>query len=130
MAAPVNVFGTKPAGLKTFVDTGFDGDDFRLAEHIGKAGIFTVHGPEEVNTRNGLKTAVKADVVILDGTGGKKFSGVLIFNQVPVSQLSASAGQTLVALIDSYEAKSGGRAPKLAEPTPAAVQAAEAYLAG
>lgn len=122
----LNVFGSAPAGLQAFEDKGFGGDDFRLVEHIGKAGIFKVQGPQDVNTRNGLKTAIKADVTIFDGEGGsQEFSDVLIFNMAPVDQLKPYAGQEIVALIGEYESKSGGKAPKLEAPTQAVIAAAE-----
>lgn len=129
----VNVFGSAPAGLTPFKDTGLDGDDFRMLDHVGKAGIFKVQGPQEVTTKYGLKTAIKTDVVIIDWVGGapaKEFSDVLIFSQVPVTQLKALAGQTTVAVIAAFETRTGGTAPKLAEPSQAAVTAAEKHLAG
>ena len=134
MGAPLNVFGSKPAGsegLVAFADKGFDGDDFRLIEHVGKAAIIRVHGPEQVNTKNGLKTAVKADVTVIGNDGnGQKYENVLIFNQVPVQQLSEYAGQTTVARIDTYETKQGNTAPKLDDATEADVKAATAILSG
>ena len=128
----VNVFGSTPAGLTPFKDTGLSGDDFRMLDHVGKAGIFKVQGPEEIKTKFGLKTAIKADVVVVDwiaGTPAQEFSDALIFSSVPVSQLKALAGQTTVAVIDTFETKTGGTAPKLAEPPAAAVTAAEKFLA-
>lgn len=128
----LSVFGDKPAGLTAFTDSGTgDGDDFRMAEHIGDAVIVTVHGPKEVNTaRYGLKTAISCDVVVLDGKGGgTKYEDVLIFNAAPVDQLKNKAGQMIAATIGSYESKSGTVAPRFEEPTPEVVKAAEKYLA-
>lgn len=131
MASPVNVFGSKPAALTPFVDSGTDGDELHLIEHAGKAAIFKVQGPEEVTTKFGLRTAVKADVIVFGPDGEPtRFSDVLIFNQVPVGQLKPLAGQTTVAMIETYEKKTGGDAPKLAEPTPEVVALAEKILAG
>lgn len=127
----VNVFGSAPAGsngLEAFADKGFDGDDFRLVEHVGKSAIFTVHGPKNVNTRNGAKDAVQVDVVVLDGDKGQKFDNVLIFNQVPVDQLRGLSGRTTVAAITTYETKSGGQAPKLDAPSESDLAAAKKYL--
>lgn len=129
----LSVFGDKPAGLSAFTDPGVSGgDDFRMAEHVGSAVIVTVHGPKEVNTsRYGLKTAISCDVVVLedDKGNGTAYKDVLIFNAAPVDQLKGSAGQTLAAVIGSYESKSGTKAPKFEEPTADVVKAAEAYLA-
>lgn len=123
----VNVFGSAPAGLQSFKDTGLDGDDFRLLDHVGKAAVFKVQGPEEITTKFGLKTAIKADVVVVDADGKtESFSNVLIFSSVPVSQLKAYAGQEVVAVVDTYETKQGNTAPKLVEPSPEAVAAVEA----
>ena len=122
----LNVFGSAPAGLTAFKE---GGDDFHLVDHVGKHAIFQVMGPEEVNTaKYGLKTAVKAEVAVLDGSDVIEFADVLIFNAAPVSQLKGLAGQTTVALIEQYETKQGNMAPRLAEPTPAAIAAAEAHL--
>jgi len=132
MGAPLNVFGSQPAGaggLTAFVDKGFDGDDFAIVEHIGKAAIFRVHGPEEVNTKYGLKTAIKADVVVLGGAdGAKEYKGVLVFSMIVVDQLQALAGQTTVARISSKVTKTGNTAAKLEEAQPGDVEAATAYL--
>lgn len=125
----VSVFGSKPAGLSAFKDSGFGGDDFSLKDHIGKALIVTVQGVEEVKTQFGLKPAVKADVAVLDGKTAETFSDVLIFQSVPVKQLTPSTGQQIVAVVGTYETKQGSQAVKLVEPPAEAVAAAEAYLA-
>lgn len=128
----LNVFGDKPAGLTAFTDPGpGGGDDFRIAEHIGSAVIVTVHGPKEVATSYGPKTAISADVVVLedDKGAGTRYADVLIFNAAPVDQMKSQAGQTLAAVIGSYETKQGGKAPRLEAPSPEVVKAAEAYLA-
>lgn len=127
----VNVFGSGPKGLQPFTDKGFDGDDFRLVEHVGKAAIFKVHGPKEITTnRYGVKTAIQADVVVLDADGeGKEFSNVLIFNAAPVDQLKGLTGQEVVAQIEEYESNAGGKAPRLAEPSQASIAAAEKFQA-
>jgi hypothetical protein len=134
--AGINVFGSSaPAGLVAFKEEeGEPRDDFRLKDYAGKAIIFAVQGPEEVNTTNGPKVAVRADVTVLSGTAdapeGKDFRDVLIFNQVPVTQLRPLTGQTIVAVVETYKAKSGTIAPKLAEPAAEVVKVAEKYLAG
>jgi hypothetical protein len=128
----LSVFGDKPAGLTSFVDSGVTGDDFRMAEHVGKAVIVSVRGPVEKATANyGVKTAISCDVVVLDDDkgNGTKYEDVLIFNAAPVSQMKDKAGQTIAAVIVSYDTKQGGQAPKFDEPTADVVKAAEAYLA-
>lgn len=123
----LSVFGENPAGLKAFKDDGPSGDEYRLAENVGKSLIITVIGPKEITTkRYGVKTAVMCDLVELqdDGTG-KPFKNIAIFNAAPVDQLKPLAGQTIVATIGTYEKKSGGQAPRFEEPTPEVVAAAE-----
>ena len=119
----VSVFGEQPKGLVAFEDAGAGGgDDFTMSEHVGRTAIFTVHGPKEVQTKFGPKTAISADVQVV---GGNRYSDVLIFSQVPVDQLKASTGQQVVAAIDSYETKTGNRAPRLVAPTAEQLAAAE-----
>lgn len=125
----MNIFGSDPAALQTFQEREIGGDDFRLAEHVGSTAIFKVHGPKEVQTANyGVKTAVSVDVVVLNEDGsGKEFSDALIFNAAPVDQLRDYTGQTIVATVATYTAKSGTKAPKLEAPTEAAQALAKAY---
>lgn len=115
----LNVFGDQPASLAAFKDREMsNGDDFRIAEHVGKVVILKVHGPKDVQTANyGVKTAISLDAVVLDDEGkGTEFTDALVFNAAPVDQLKGYAGQTIVAVVDSYTAKSGTKAPRLAAP--------------
>lgn len=126
----MNIFGDKPASLTTFADREQgSGDDFRIAEHVGKGVIVSVHGPKEVQTANyGVKTAISADVVVLNADGtGQEFKDALIFNAAPVDQLKGYAGQSIVAQVTTYTAKSGTQAPKFEAPTPDVQKAAETY---
>lgn len=127
----LNIFGDQPATLTAFQERATGGDDFRLAEHVGKGVILTVIGPKEVPTANyGVKTAINVDAVVLEADGtGKKYEDALIFNAAPVDQLKGLAGQTLVAQITTYTAKSGTQAPKLEAPSDAVQKAAQKYAA-
>ena len=124
----VNIFGDQPASLSAFKDREIGGDDFRLAEHVGKGLVLTVHGPKEVQTANyGVKTAISVDAVVLEKDGShKEFKDALIFNAAPVDQLKGYAGQTIVAQVETYTAKSGTQAPRLAAPSDDVQKAAEA----
>lgn len=126
----LNVFGSQPAGLTAFDESMGGGDDFRLAENVGKALIVSVHGPKEVSTSYGPKTAISCDVVVLaeDGTG-TPYTNVLIFNAAPVDQMKGLAGQKVVAIVGTYETKQGGKAPRFEAPTPAIIAAAEKFEA-
>lgn len=122
----MNIFGSEPATLSAFKDREVGGDDFRLAEHVGKGVVLTVHGPKEVTTANyGVKTAISVDAVVLEADGtSKSFQDALIFNAAPVDQLRNYAGQTIVAEIETYTAKSGTKAPRLKAPSDAIQKAA------
>lgn len=125
----LNIFGSQPASLSAFKDREIGGDDFRLAEHVGKGLIIKVHGPKEVQTANyGVKTAISVDVVVLNADGsGQRFEDALIFNAAPVDQLRGYAGQTIVAEVVTYTAKSGTQAPKLDAPSDATQKLAENF---
>lgn len=130
-----NVFGDEAKSLVPFEETAPEdrGPNLRLLDHVGKAGIFTVAGVKEVQTqRYGMKPAIEVpEAVILDSDGSSEvFTDQLVFGTAPVDQMKGRAGQTFVAIIGSYESKSGTVAPRLEAPTQAAVKAAEAYVAG
>ncbi len=126
-----SVFGDQPKGLTPFEETAPEDrrPSLRLLDHVGKAAIFTIAGPVEKNTKYGLKTAVSCPVVVvLDGKNEPVvYTDSLIFGQAPVDQLKGRAGQTIVALIGSYDSATGGKAPRLEAPTAAALAAAEEY---
>lgn len=125
----MNIFGNEPKTLTAFEDKGGDGADFRLAEHVGKGLIITVLGTKQVKTQNyGEKTAVNVDVVVLDAEP-VEFKDALIFNAAPVDQLKGYAGQTIVADVVTYTAKSGTQAPKFDAPSEETQKRAEAYSA-
>lgn len=127
----MNIFGDKPATLAAFQDRSSGGDDFRLAEHVGKGVIVEVLGPKEVQTNlYGPKTAINVNVVVLEADGtGKKYEDALIFNAAPVDQLKGLAGQTIVAQVATYKSRQGTQAPKFEAPSDAVQAAAQKYTA-
>lgn len=131
MTNPLNIFGDKPATLSAFQERPVGGDDFRLAEHVGKGVIVEVLGPKEVQTNlYGVKTAMNVNVVVLEADGsGKKYEDVLIFNAAPLDQLKGLAGQTIIAQVTTYKSKQGTQAPKFEAPSEAVVAAANKYAA-
>jgi hypothetical protein len=64
----------------------------------GSLLMFTVYEEtDEINTVHGPQTAIRADVVVLDGTlAGTTYDDSLIFPRVLKSQLRRSAGGNLV----------------------------------
>lgn len=69
-----------------------------LDEVNGSLLLFTVYEEtDEMNTVHGPQTAVRADVVVLDGElAGTEYSDSLIFPRVLKSQLRRSAGGMMV----------------------------------
>lgn len=130
MSAP-SIFGDKPAGLTPFTESGSTGDDFRIAEHVGKTLILTIHGPVEKSTNlYGVKTAISLDAVVLNADGtGTPYKDSLVFNAAPVDQMKGLAGQTIIATVEAYKSKTGTMAPRLAAPDEAAQALAAKYTA-
>lgn len=69
-----------------------------LDDVLGSLLLLTVYEEtDEINTVHGPQTAVRADVVVLDGKlEGEKFEDTLIFPRVLKSQLRRSAGGHMV----------------------------------
>lgn len=69
-----------------------------LDDLVGALLLFTVYEEtDEINTVHGPQTAVRADVVVLDGDKeGETYSDSLIFPRVLKSQLRRSAGGMMV----------------------------------
>jgi hypothetical protein len=124
----LNVFGSAPAGLTPFGESEKgEGDRIRLLDFVGESAIFEIVGPKEITTTNyGVKTAIECSVVVLKGDG-LRFEDCLIFGAAPVDQMKGLAGQTIVAEIEAYDTKQGGKAPRLKAPSEAAIAAAKAY---
>lgn len=111
------VFGASgPKKLKTFPKP--ESDDFKPIEHVGATVILTVHGVEDVKTnRYGVRPLVKVDVRVVaeDGTIGPALKKVGIFSTAIIGQLEDLTGSSIVAVIETYESKSGGDAPRLSD---------------
>lgn len=127
----VSVFGDQPKGLVAFNESAGSGD-FRLRDHAGKAAVFTVLGPKQIQTEFGDKTAVSANVTVIESDGSTTdYSDALIFNKAPVDQLQGSTGQRVVAAIELYDTKrkeydgTAKMAPRLVAPTAEQLAAAE-----
>lgn len=129
--AGVSVFGAAPAaGLVPFAEPE-QGDDFVLKEHEGATLILDVVGVIQKETKlYGVKPAVELTRVVSLKAGREPqvFSNVLLFQSAPVSQLRASAGQTVVAEVVSYATKQGGTAYKLGPTDPAGLSAAQKFI--
>lgn len=86
-----------------------------------------------INTSLGMKDAVRADVVVLDGPDSPAAHGdILIFPKVLQGQVKANIGTGRFNLgrLGKGNAKPGQNAPwKLADPTDADKDTARAYLA-
>lgn len=103
-----------------------------LKAMLGSLLLITVNGIEEnIPTAYGPTSAVRADVVVLDGASkGETIDDTLIFPRVLQSQLKAHAGKSKVlGRLGQGTAKPGQSAPWiLSEATDADKQAATAYL--
>lgn len=87
-----------------------------------EAGIKTVHG---------VKDAVRADVVVLDGPeAGKKYDNTLVFPGVLIGQLKAKVGKQVLGRLGYGEAKPGQNPPwKLSPATDQDKATGQRYLA-
>lgn len=87
-----------------------------------------------INTSLGVKDAVRADVVVLDGPGApEEIKDILIFPLVLQGQVRANCGTGRMNLGRlGYGEKKPGQSPpwKLAEPTDTDKSIARAHLAG
>lgn len=113
-AAPSTAEGLKWAGLK------------------GSLLIIKVHGYEpEINTVHGTTSAVRADVIVLDGEQAETtYSDTLIFPKVIQSQVKSQIGGMVLGRLGQGQAKKGQSAPwTLDDATEADKGVARAYLA-
>jgi len=133
---------TKPKGATPVEDDEFGGpgerSNFKLADHEGALLLITPKSLEEdIETAFGESDAIKADIVVLTDTNGKKLKepieelGALIFQRVVIGQLTESIGKRRVlGTIDRGVAKKGQSAPFLIEvPSEDDKAIARAYLA-
>lgn len=94
--------------------------------------LFTVHSVEQnINTAFGVKDAVRADVVVLDGpTAGEAFPNTLVFPGVLIGQLKTKTGRQVLGRLGYGQAKAGQKPPwKLEAATDDEKQRAMAYRA-
>jgi hypothetical protein len=87
---------------------------------------------KDIKTTNGLKDAVKANIVVLDGPeGGTEINGGLVFQGRLIGQLKGRIGAGMVlGRLGQGVAEKGKNPPWLLEdPTAADKDAARAYLA-
>jgi hypothetical protein len=133
---------TKPKGATPVDDDEFGGpgerSNFKLADHEGALLLITPRSLEEgIETAFGESDAIKADIVVLTNTDGKKLKepieevGVLIFQRVVIGQLTESIGnRRVLGTIGRGVAKKGQSAPFLIEvPEDDDKAIARAYLA-
>lgn len=96
---------------------------FKLADHEGVLLLITPRSLEEgIETAYGESDAIKADIVVLTKTNGKRLdepleeSGVLIFQRVVIGQLEDAIGKRRVlGKVGRGVAKKGQSAPFLIE---------------
>lgn len=103
------------------------------SEHAGSLLLLTVHGMEHgIQTVHGTTDAVRADVVVLDGSKrGDEYVDALVFPKMLQSQLRSRVGQKVLGRLGQGEAKRGQSAPWLLNPaTDADKQAGREYLSG
>ena len=95
-----------------------------LLVKVHEAGI-------EMDTQFGKSSAVRADVIVLDGDdAGTEYNDTLIFPKVLQSQVKSKVGGMVLGRLGQGEAKKGQSAPwKLAPNTEADAKVAREYLA-
>ncbi|GGM55841.1 hypothetical protein GCM10012275_28700 [Longimycelium tulufanense] len=103
-------------------------------EYNGRLLLIAPLSREEVNTQNyGVKEAIRADVIVLDGDDAPEgYPDVLIFPKVLQGQLRSNVGKGRMNLgrLMQGEARKGQKPPWiLADPTDADREKARAYLA-
>lgn len=104
-------------------------EQFRLSDHLGTTLAITVQSVEEVNTKYGMKDAIKADVTIVDGIlATTDHHDVLLFNAAVVDALRDSVGDEdpIIVRVTSVTGKSGNDYITVSAPTAEAYAAAEA----
>jgi hypothetical protein len=114
--------GKSNKGGDEFGDPG-ERSSFKLADHEGALLLITPRSLEEgIETSFGESDAIKADVVVLTKTNGKRLdepveeSGVLIFQRVVIGQLEDAIGKRRVlGTVGRGVAKKGQSAPFLIE---------------
>lgn len=98
----------------------------------GSLLLVKVHGFEaEINTVHGPSTAVRADVIVLDGDEeGTEYSDTLVFPKVLQSQIKGQIGGMVLGRLGQGEKKPGQSPPwMLSEATEADKKIGREYLA-
>ena len=107
-------------------------DILPLDDLIGSLLLVTVYEEtDEINTVHGPQTAIRADVVVLDGAKrGETFGDTLIFPRVLKSQLRRSAGGMMVVGRLGQGVKKPGQSPPwtLSTATPEEKAIAQSYI--
>ena len=104
-------------------------------DYAGRLMLITPHASEkDVNTAIGVKDAIRADVVVLDGPGSPEdLPDVLVFPRVLQGQLRSNVGtgRKCLGRLGQGEKRPGQNAPwKLGDPTDADRATARNFLAG
>lgn len=107
------------------------GDRFSAAEANGHLLLVKPLSVEaDINTANGVKDAIRVDVA--DLSTGQTYFGTMWFGGVLIGSLRTRIGQLVLGTMGQGQGKPGQNPPwviKGETQNPAAVQAAEAYLA-
>lgn len=113
-----------------FDDPGEPGSGINWTTLANRLLLFSVHSVEQgINTAYGVKDAVRADVVVLDGpNAGEQFANTLVFPGVLISQLKTKVGRQVLGRLGYGQAKAGQQPPwKLEAASDAEKQAATHY---
>lgn len=114
-----------------------DGDRFVTKDHVNELLLITpTEHVESIETVNGTKEAIRANIVVLDPTKPAKsetFDDALLFAGYVIGQLrpALNAGNRVVGtlIVDTANQKRGQNAPyRLSAPSDADVDVAKAYL--
>ena len=103
---------------------------FKAADHIGRLVAITVNAVENVETKFGEKTAIKADVTICDGiSAGADYGDSMIFSAGLVNDLKdCEPGETVVGRINELALKNDMSTYVLDVPTADDFAAAQAFF--
>lgn len=107
------------------------GDQFDLKALNGSLLLFTVkEETQEIDTKFGPQTAIRADVAVLDGPNkGDVVADTLVFPRVLKGQLRGSVGGKVLGRLGQGENKKGNPPWQLSAPTDADKETGRKYLA-
>lgn len=115
-----------------FADPGSGGDQFDPKALNGALLLFTVHEEtDEIETKFGTSTAIRADIAVLDGPSkGDVIADTLIFPRVLKGQLRQQVGGgRVLGRLGQGENKKGNPPWQLTAPTDAERETGKKYLA-